>query len=141
MSNKHAHITAAGKTVNDTGMGAGPFKTFFRAFFHAFCGLKFFFVHERNALFHLTAAFAVICSGFIFHISETEWLAVFISIGLVVGFEIMNSAIEQLCNFTEPAYHSSIKKIKDLAAASVFVTAVISIVVAGIIFLPKILHL
>lgn len=116
-------------------------KKFLNAFMYAFDGLMFFFRKERNALFHLTAAFSIACLGICFHISETEWLAVILCIGLVISFEMMNSALEHLCNFIEPSYHSSIKKIKDISAAAVLWISVISIIVAVIIFLPKIFKL
>ncbi len=79
--------------------------------------------------------------GFLLNISNTEWLILCILIAMVFSLEIMNSAIENLCDHITPQQNNTIKKIKDLAAASVFVASVISVVCGAIIFLPKLCDL
>jgi diacylglycerol kinase len=51
--------------------------------------------------------------------------------------EIINSSIENICDFISPEKHKLIKKIKDLAAAEVLISALTSIVIAAVIFIPK----
>ena len=83
--------------------------------------------------------FAIIL-GFVFEISNMEWIAIVIVTALVFSIEIINSAIEKLADFASPNYNDAIKKIKDLSAAAVLVSAIVSVVVAFIIFAPKILY-
>ena len=51
---------------------------------------------ERNMRKHALSALAAILAGLVFRISATEWLFLLLSITLVIAFEIMNSAIENV---------------------------------------------
>jgi len=112
-----------------------------RSFGFAFNGLKILFREEHNARIHLLAAVVVIIAGFCFHISILEWMAVVLAIGLVITMEIINSAIENMADFVSPERHEKIKKIKDLAAAGVLVSAITALIIGMIIFVPKILYI
>ncbi|MFA7272609.1 MAG: diacylglycerol kinase family protein [Crocinitomicaceae bacterium] len=94
---------------------------------------------ERNLQIHLVTFLFVLALGFYFSISQFEWLTIFLISALVISLELINSAIEKLCDFVQPDLHEKIKIIKDTAAAAVLVAAGIALVVGGIIFLPKIL--
>ena len=62
----------------------------------------------------------------------------FILFGMVLSLEIVNTAIERLSNVVSTSIHPVIKVVKDMAAGAVFLVSMISLIVAGIIFLPKI---
>lgn len=109
-----------------------------QSFVYAFNGLKVLLREEHNARIHLGVSLLVIILGFIFDISSVEWLVVCILIGLVIAMEIVNSAIENLCDYVSPQWNEYIKKAKDLSAAAVLVCAIMSVVCGIIIFLPKI---
>ena len=66
-------------------------------------------------------------------------MAIVFSIGLVFAFEIVNSAIENLADFASHEKNEVIKKVKDLSAAAVLVSAIAAFIIGIIIFLPKIL--
>ena len=53
--------------------------------------------------------------------------------------EMINTAIEKLCDVVHLEQHPLIKKVKDIAAGAVLVSAVFSLITAAIIFLPKII--
>jgi diacylglycerol kinase len=54
----------------------------------------------------------------------------------------MNSALEHLSDFTcKQEIHPAIKKVKDISAAAVLLTAVAALAVGLVIFLPKIISL
>jgi diacylglycerol kinase len=108
---------------------------------YAFNGLKILLKEEHNSRIHTVIAIVVITMGFLLNISNTEWLILCILIAMVFSLEIMNSAIENLCDHITPQQNNTIKKIKDLAAAAVFVASVISVVCGAIIFLPKLCDL
>lgn len=112
-----------------------------KSFSYAWDGLKVLIREEHNARIHFAISVVVLLSGFIFNISASEWIAVIMSIALVVSIEIINSAIENLCDFVSPQYNLSIKKAKDLAAAAVLVCSISAIIVGILIFLPKIISL
>jgi diacylglycerol kinase len=53
--------------------------------------------------------------------------------------ELINTGIEYLCDFIHPEKHDAIKKIKDISAAAVLISSIISLVIGILVFLPKIL--
>ncbi len=113
----------------------------FKAFANAFKGIAQFFLHERNGKIQLLVAVAVIVCGYYFTISATEWIIVLLCIGAVISAEMMNSALEKLCDLVHKEYHPTIKIIKDVAAAAVLWLAIISVIIGIIIFLPKLIAL
>ncbi|OQY01121.1 MAG: diacylglycerol kinase [Bacteroidetes bacterium 4572_117] len=116
-------------------------KTRVKSFKYALNGLRILIRDEHNSRIHLFAAVGAIILAVVLDISNTEWLAIVIVVAMVFSLEIINSAIESLADFVSPHYNKIIKKVKDLSAAAVFVSALTSIVVAVIIFVPKILKL
>ncbi len=111
-----------------------------KGFVHAFNGLVIFFRHERNGRIQLGLAILVIGLGWFLDISVAEWMVVLGCIATVLSFEMINSAIEKLCNLVHPKYHPAVKTIKDISAGAVLFAAVFSAVIGSIIFIPKILH-
>lgn len=85
-------------------------------------------------------AVLVTFAGFIFEISKVEWMIQFLTIGLVLIAESLNTAIEKLADFTHAEYHKKIGFIKDVAAGAPAFAAIISLIIASIIYLPKIIN-
>ncbi|MBR4492432.1 MAG: diacylglycerol kinase family protein [Bacteroidales bacterium] len=112
-----------------------------KSFRYAFSGLRVLVREEHNARIHLFATVCVIVMGVAFRISCTEWMAVAFAIGLVFGMEAVNSAVENICDFVCPERDARIKKIKDLAAAAVLLSAIAALAVGLFIFIPKIMSL
>ena len=112
-----------------------------KSFSYAFNGLRTVIKEEHNSRIHIIVSLIVIVCGFIFQISIIEWMLLCFAIGFVISIEILNSAIENLADFVSPEYHNLIKKVKDIAAASVLVSTISSVVIGILIFLPKIIVL
>ncbi len=108
---------------------------------YALNGLRVLFLEEHNSRIHIAIVIVVVTGGFLLKISNTEWLVICILIALVFSLEIINSAIENICDYISPQWSEVIKKVKDLAAAAVFVSSVISVICGAIIFLPKLYNL
>lgn len=108
---------------------------------YALNGLRVLFLEEHNSRIHIAIVIVVVTAGFLLKISNTEWLVVCILIALVFSLEIINSAIENICDYISPQWNEVIKKVKDLVAAAVFVSSVISVICGAIIFLPKLYNL
>jgi diacylglycerol kinase len=113
-------------------------KKFFLGFVYAFQGLAILLKTERNFKFHLFAFFCISITSFIFRINQSEWFAILIISSVILTAEAFNSALEKLCNHLHPEIHPAIKSIKDIAAASVLISSIIAVIIAGIIFLPRI---
>ncbi|MDD2412812.1 MAG: diacylglycerol kinase family protein [Bacteroidales bacterium] len=112
-----------------------------KSFSFAFNGLKILIKEEHNARIHLFVAIVVVMAGLIFKISVNEWFVVLFAIGFVMVVEIINTAIESIANIISPEKDKRIKKIKDLSAAAVLISALTALVIGSIIFIPKLLNL
>lgn len=116
-------------------------QSLWKAFYNAWKGIQHFFLHDRNGRIHLGAAIAIVLAAFILKVSSFEWIVLLICIAAVIALEMINAAIEKLCDLVHKDYHPAIKIIKDISAASVMLAAAVSIVIGAIIFLPKIIEL
>jgi diacylglycerol kinase len=103
--------------------------------------LYYFFSKERNGRIQAGIALVVILLSFMLAISYLEWAVILICIGAVLSLEMLNSAIEKLCDLVQREYHPIIKIIKDISAAAVLWASMISAMIGTIILLPKILSL
>lgn len=114
-------------------------KRILTSFQHAFEGLLTLWKEEPNARIHSLAVILVILAGIFFEVNKWEWLMLTLMMGLVITAELFNTAIERIMDHVTPEKHPKVKVIKDLSAAAVLVLALTALVIAGIIFLPKIL--
>jgi len=115
-----------------------PFSLRARAgsFRYAIRGLVHLFVQEHNMRIHLVATAAVIIAGCIRQLDVKEWIAICIAIALVWITEALNTAIEMMCDlFGRNMYHPTIKIIKDISAGAVLIATILSVVIAGFVFL------
>ncbi|MEK0421020.1 MAG: hypothetical protein RLZZ161_871 [Bacteroidota bacterium] len=67
-----------------------------------------------------------------------EWAIIFTCIGLVMGLELLNSAIEVLLDKLHPDKDAAIGKAKDIAAAAVLLASVCSVIAGFWIFYVRI---
>lgn len=109
-------------------------------FIHAAGGIGHAFRKETNFRIHVAALALAVALGVVLQISAIEWLFVAGCSMLVLSMELVNTAIENVCNLISAEYNPLIKTIKDVAAAAVLVSAAGSVVTGCIIFFPKIIH-
>ena len=112
-------------------------KRLIKSFGHALLVLKLLFSSQRNAVIHLLLMFCAIVMGFLFQISNSEWIMVIFCSALVIAAESFNTALEKMADAIHPDKHDGIGNAKDLAAGSVLITAIAALIVGNIIFLPK----
>ncbi|MEL4105683.1 diacylglycerol kinase family protein [Oscillospiraceae bacterium WX1] len=105
-----------------------------KSFRCAFSGVIFCLKSERNCRVHLAAAIYVLLSSAICRLSAGEWALVLLCIGLVTGAELLNTAVEKLCDALHPEYSAAIGRVKDMAAGAVLMAALLSAAIGGIIF-------
>ncbi|MFC3931811.1 diacylglycerol kinase family protein [Streptococcus dentapri] len=105
----------------------------------ALTGILTAFKEERNMRKHALSAVLVLLAGLIFQISAIEWLFLLLAIFLVITFEIINSAIENVVDLASD-YHFSMlaKHAKDMAAGAVLMISGYAVVTGFIIFIPKV---
>ena len=114
-------------------------QTIAKSFGHAFDGI-FAGLEERNMKIHCTMAALVIFFGLILHISVTEWCICFVLFGLIMGLELVNTAIEALCDLVTQEYKPLAKRAKDTAAGAVLIASIMAATAGLIIFIPRLLY-
>jgi diacylglycerol kinase len=107
---------------------------------HAWRGIGILFKTSHNAQLGLALSLLVVYLGFIFCISNTEWLFLVFAIGLVFVAEALNSAIEIDMDLTSPEYHPYARDTKDVAAGAVLLAVIMAVIIGAVIFLPKLLY-
>lgn len=107
------------------------------AFAAAVNGIRVCGSSEINYRIHVVAAIVAAAAGAWLKINRYEWLALLLCMLLVIITEMINTAIEKLCNMVHKDFHPVIKQVKDIAAGAVLLSALLSMICGIIIFLPK----
>ena len=105
------------------------------SFQHAFRGLGLCIHGERNFRVHMTAAFYVTVFALMGRATAAEAAVLCLCFGLTMGAELMNTAIERLCDRQASGYDGFVRNAKDIAAAGVFVCAAACVAMGVCIFL------
>ena len=105
------------------------------SFQHAFRGLGLCIHGERNFRVHMMAAFYVTVFALLGGADASAAAALCLCFGLTMGAELMNTAIERLCDRQASGYDGFVRNAKDIAAAGVFVCAAACVAVGVCIFL------
>lgn len=116
-------------------------KKLIRSFHYAFRGVIHLLTDQQNARIHASATILVGILAYLLNVSRIEAAILFIAIIMVFAMEIINTAIEKICDLVDEKDNETIRKIKDGMAGSVLIAATIATVVALLIFLPHIKEL
>ena len=95
-----------------------------------------FFSKETNGQIQLVIAIIVIVAAFYFQVAALEWLIIMLCVSLVLGLEMVNSALESMANKLHPGRDDHIRDAKDMAAGAVLLACTISVICGLIIFIP-----
>ena len=105
---------------------------------NAICGVRWVVVTQRNFKIQLFLSFLAMMGGIIFQLSYQEFLVIIILIFVGLAIEAINTAIEETIDAINKEQNEQIKIAKDVAAASMLIFSVGALIVALIIFIPKI---
>ncbi len=114
------------------------FKKLIKSFHYAFRGVITLLKNEQNARIHASVTIIVGILAYILEVSRIEATILFIAIIMVFAMEIMNTAVEKVCDLVCNRENEKVALIKDGTAGAVLITSVIAVVVAILIFLPHI---
>ncbi len=113
-------------------------KGLIKSFGYAFEGLLTAIKTERNIKIHLVAAVLVVILGLFLGLSVVHWCLVAFAIAFVLVSELFNTSIERLSSEVVGGKQSqSIKAVKDISAAAVFISALTALVIGiFVLFIP-----
>ncbi len=110
------------------------------SFRNAWNGILHGFKTEGHFRFHVFAAFIAIALAMFFNITRIEWMMILLCIAAVLSSELINTAVERICDRITKEYDPLICYAKDLAAGAVLIFACKSLIIGAIIFTPYIVQ-
>jgi len=111
------------------------------SFKNAFRGLFWVLKTQPNYKIHFALSLLAIVGAIIFKITYAEFLIILILIIAGLTVETINSGIEATTDAIDKKWRQDIGLAKDISAAAMLIIAIGSLVVSGIIFLPRIISL
>ena len=96
---------------------------FGHGFVYAWHGICAAILEERNFRFHLCVALYVFAAAHMAHIDATGVALLAICVFMMLGMELMNSAVERAVDKPDTTHWWSAGAAKDMAAGGVLVTA------------------
>jgi diacylglycerol kinase len=105
-----------------------------RSLRHAYEGIQYALSTQANMKFHFMAAFVVLLAALVVRLSRSDILFLLLAITLMIVTELINTAMEKAVDLAMPERHPLAKIAKDVAAASVLVSAVFAVIVGMIVF-------
>lgn len=108
------------------------------SFKNAFSGIFWAVKHHPNFRVHLSLSFLALFASVYYRISFIEFLIIIFAIVLGLSAEMINTAIEAMTDLITKEWHEDARIAKDVSAGMMLITAFGTILVAVVIFLPRI---
>lgn len=112
--------------------------SFLSGFKYAFNGILSCLKDENNLLIEFAGGMLVVMFAVFLKCTFVEWSILIIMCFLVVAFEMVNTALENLSDKVTTENDEQLKKVKDIASGAVLTMSICAVIVAGVIFIPKI---
>lgn len=133
-----------GPEVDDQENGPRPSRAatrWLQRFADAFDGLAVGIRSQESLHVHLVVTFFAIVVAAFLRFEAWRWCLLVMCISMVIALELMNSAIERLVKTLHPAHDQGLAETLHLAASSVLVGAMGSVVIGLIVFAEPIWRL
>lgn len=117
------------------------FKRFLKSFKYSMQGLKYAYTNEQSMFIHSIVTILAVIMGFVFKISNLEWIITIFLLSTTASLELLNTAIEAVCDTVTTEYNPLVKIAKDTGSAAVFLTSMVGLIASLIIYIPKIMEL
>ena len=118
-----------------------PSHSWISKFRYAFRGLGLGLSEQNSFLVHIPIAGAALLAASLLRVTPAEWCVLTLCIVIVFSAEMFNSALEHMAKAVSREYCDELRDALDAAAAAVLVAALGSVVIAVIIFVPRLLPL
>lgn len=98
---------------------------------YAIAGLRAGFANERSFRTHCLFALLAFIALYVLRPAPVWWAVVALTVAAVMALELTNAALETLLDHLHPERHPQIRIVKDMAAGSVLLVSIASLIVAG----------
>ena len=102
----------------------------FRRARYSLNGLRIAVQEERSFRAHLAFSMTILIAMIALGPEPFWWAVLLLAIATCWGFELVNAAIERLCDHLNPDRHPAIGAVKDLASAAAFTTNAVTAILA-----------
>ena len=113
----------------------------FSSFSYAFSGIRLALKNEPNIRVHFVVAILVAVVAYFLKFTRLEWIVLAFTVAFVLILELINTTLEEIVDMVSPGVRQRARVAKDVSAAAVLISALLSVVIGGFLFLPKILPL
>lgn len=107
------------------------------AFGFALSGIGEAWRREPHIRIHGGATALVILCGVHFQVAAWEWIVILLCCALVIILELINTAIETLCDVITTEQNEQIRYIKDICSSAVLLACIASVIAGVVIFGPR----
>lgn len=111
------------------------------SFKNAIDGIVWAFSTQPNFRIHICLSIFAISLGIWLQISQLEMTIIIFTIVFGLGIEMVNTSLEAMTDLITKEYRQEAKIAKDVSAGMMLLAAIGATVIAGLIFLPKLLNL
>ncbi len=110
-------------------------------FMYAIIGIWITIKEEKSLWSHLVISLLIITLGVAVRINTTQWIILILTISMVMGFEVINTAMEALVDMISFRFNLKVKKVKDIAAGATLVVSIAALIIGLILFIPELIEL
>ena len=110
-----------------------------KAFGYALEGIITVVVTQPNMRIIAVSAVGAVVAGLLLGLNYLEWSLVLVAVFFIWMAETFNTALEFVVDLVSPEFHPLAKKAKDAAAGAVLVAIILSISLAALVMLPKLI--
>lgn len=111
------------------------------SFRYAWAGIVYAFQTQRNFRIHTAIGLSAIALSGLLKLPAVEVAVIFLTIGVVMGLELLNTALEAVVDLTVgKEYHELARIAKDCAAGAVLLSAIAAVGVAMALIVPPLVY-
>jgi diacylglycerol kinase (ATP) len=111
-----------------------------QSFKYAITGIHYAFRNEQNLVIHLIIATLVMAASIIFRVTPYEMGILGLTMLMVIAAEMVNTALEKMVDLITKEHRVEAMIAKDVASGMVLITAIGSVIIGLLIFIPHILE-
>ncbi|WP_297050456.1 MULTISPECIES: diacylglycerol kinase family protein [unclassified Thermosynechococcus] len=111
------------------------------SFRYAWAGVVYAFQTQRNFRIHTAVGLSAIALSGLLKLPPVEVAVIFLTIGIVMGLELLNTALEAVVDLTVgKEYHELARIAKDCAAGAVLLSALAAVGVTMALIVPPLVY-
>ena len=113
-------------------------QTVMQTFMNSLNGIRCYARDGKSIILYLVGVILEILFAIIFNVNGLEWILIVVMLGVILSVELLNTAIEAVCDAVSKEFNPYIKIAKDCGSAATFVVSIVVVILNLIIFIPKI---